>query len=142
MPDRSGQTLHESHGRLWEVTPWLEGAPDRCCPPDPLHLRLAFTGLAAFHQRLAGEQLEGFSPGLRQRYEEISQLASGGFNLLEAAISRQLDRNAIDAQAALDWLCRARSMAPLLLDPLDARVGLCNPHPARPSRCAAGTFPV
>ena len=54
------------------------GVADWSHPPKAEHLRLAFTGLAAFHQRLVHEQAEGVSAGLRQRHHEISQLLAAG----------------------------------------------------------------
>ena len=79
-------------GRSGKSLPGSSGAADSSRPPDFEHLRLAFTGLAAFHQRLAGEQVEAVSTGLRQRHEEIIRLIRGGFHTLEIAINRQNER--------------------------------------------------
>ncbi len=119
--DRAGQSVQEWNGRLWEITPWLVGAADSSRPPDVGHLRVAFAGLAAFHQRLAGEQVDAVSTGLRQRHEEIIRLVRGGFHTLEIAIVRQNDVGASYRNLALSWLALARIIAPVLLEPL-ARV--------------------
>ncbi len=100
------------------MTPWLDGEPDLSVPPDVKHIQLAFTGLASFHQRLALEQVQAESVGLRQRHEEIRQLVEGGFDRLETAIVRDGDSDTSRRQAALEWLSLARRQAPLLLEPL------------------------
>ena len=81
--DRAGQSLQKWRDLLWEITPWMPGAADRSSPPALAHVRVAFSGLAAFHQRLAGEQVEAVSAGLRQRQDEIARLIGGGFDSLE-----------------------------------------------------------
>ena len=55
----------------WRARP-TSAQPARAC-----RLRASFAGLAAFHQRLAGEQVEAVSPGLRKRYETVAQLIAG-----------------------------------------------------------------
>ncbi len=122
--DSAGHSLTEWLGTLWEVTPWMAGSPDPARPPTPEHLRLAFTSMAAFHQRLAGEQIVGHSAGLRQRHAEVRQLVGGGFEMLEAAILRQSDATARDRVAALGWLSRARTVAPSLVGPLGGAASL------------------
>jgi len=116
--DRAGDSLQEWQGRLWEITPWLAGATGLSCPPALEHLRLAFTGLAAFLERLACEQVEGVSAGLRHRHQALTQLVQGGFDMLEAAINMEREPRTVRHAAALAWLTLARSMAPTLLDPL------------------------
>ena len=118
IPDRAGESLTEWRGVLWEITRWLAGASDPCCPPALAHLRLAFTGLAAFHERLVVEQVEGFSPGLGQRHDAITRLQFGGFDQLELAIDRQRGPKAVTNAAALEWLNLARRIAFLVRDPL------------------------
>ena len=83
--DRAGQSLQDWHGSLWEITPWLDGVADSCCPPDLEHLRLAFRGLANFHNRLASEEVCQSSPGLRNRRDILAALVRGGFDTLERA---------------------------------------------------------
>jgi Ser/Thr protein kinase RdoA (MazF antagonist) len=116
--DRAGDSLQEWRGTLWEVVPWLAGAADLSRPPSVVHIRLAFTGLAAFHQRLAGEQIEAVSPGLRHRHDEITRLVGGGFRALEIAINRHDVAGSPHRPAALAWLGLARNVAPVLLEPL------------------------
>jgi aminoglycoside phosphotransferase (APT) family kinase protein len=116
--DRAGQSLQEWSGTLWEITPWLVGAADSSRPPGVEHLRPAFTGLAAFHQCLAGEQVEAVSTGLRHRHEEIIRLIRGGFHSLEIAINRQNEVGLPYSTLALAWLALARNVAPVLLEPL------------------------
>ena len=60
-------------------------------PPALAHLRAAFAGLAQFHERLACEQTEGVSPGLKLRTETITHLVDGGLDRLETAIQRRPD---------------------------------------------------
>jgi Ser/Thr protein kinase RdoA (MazF antagonist) len=116
--DLQGQSIQEYDERLWEITPWLTGAADLAQPPAPIRLRHAFTGLAAFHQRLAGERFEGPSIGLRQRFADVNQLILGGFDRLERVIEprRELDHSNHDA--ALLWIRLARTVAPQLREPL------------------------
>jgi Ser/Thr protein kinase RdoA (MazF antagonist) len=118
IQDRAGETIQEWSDVIWEVTPWLVGSPDPLCPPSVEHLRLAFTALAAVHQRLVCQQVEGRSAGLVRRHREIGQLLGGGFDSLEKAIDRQSDTGAFLRAAATGWLVLARDVAPLLLEPL------------------------
>jgi homoserine kinase type II len=122
--DCAGRTLQEYKGRCWEVTPWLCGAaPAGAAVPPPL-VQSAFTALAALHQCLAVEQVEGTSPGLGQRYREIKQLTSGGFDSIEAAIlcaTRSEDTELV--QAALRWVELARVIAPRIHQPLGLAAG-------------------
>jgi Phosphotransferase enzyme family len=116
--DRANQSVQEWHGLVWEITPWMSGAADPSVPPAAEHLRAAFAGLAAFHQRLAGEQSEGASVGLRQRHDEIGRLVAGGFDSLEKAIRHPADHRPSSQQTALAWLAIAREVAPAVLSPL------------------------
>jgi homoserine kinase type II len=91
-------------------------------------VRSAFAALAAFHQRLAGEQREGVSPGLGQRYEAVAQLVRGGIDLLEQAIGRAGGSSeSTCGQAAKRWGELARAVAPRLLDPLREAAGRVAP---------------
>jgi Ser/Thr protein kinase RdoA (MazF antagonist) len=116
--DQQGRTIGEYDGRLWEITPWLAGAADLTLPPSSAHLRRAFKGLAAFHQRLAEERIEGPSPGLRQRFEAVNQLELGGFDTLERAIERRRGRDLSNCEAAMLWIRLARTTAPQVREPL------------------------
>ena len=116
--DQAGRSLQDHEGRLWEITPWLVGTADSAHPPAPVRLRAAFAGLAAVHQRLACEQVEAVSPGLRKRFGAVTQLIQGGFDTLEAAVQRPRGLGPGDADAAHRWLKLARTVAPLLLDSL------------------------
>jgi Ser/Thr protein kinase RdoA (MazF antagonist) len=116
--DRGGQSLQEWRDLLWEITPWMPGTADRSSPPALAHVRIAFSGLAAFHQRLAGEQVEFASAGLRQRQDEIARLIGGGFDSLESAIRCQVESPASNKDKALAWLDLARRVAPDALEPL------------------------
>jgi Ser/Thr protein kinase RdoA (MazF antagonist) len=116
--DRSGASVQELRGTLWEVAPWLAGSPDRSCPPLADHLRLAFAALAAFHQRLAPERVDCLSAGLGLRHQHVRQLVDGGFTLLETAVDRQNVPDLSLREAAIAWLSLARKVAPRLLKPL------------------------
>jgi len=116
--DRAGRSLQDYQGRLWEITPWLAGTADAGRPPGPGRLRAAFAALAAVHRQLAGEQIEAISPGLRERRETVAHLVQGGFDSLEAAVERQGGFHAEHAAAVQRWLRLARTVAPVLLDPL------------------------
>src|SRR5262249_28559811 len=41
VPDREGRTVQERGGRLWELSPWMEGAPQPGRPPAAAHVRAA-----------------------------------------------------------------------------------------------------
>ena len=117
IPDRAGCTLQEWRGGLWELTPWMDGSAEPR-PPVVSRLRQAFSGLAAFHERLRVEQVEGVSPGLVQRRDAISQLVHGEYDVLGHALNRQREQEARNREAALAWLALARKVGPLLLEPL------------------------
>ncbi len=124
IADRSGRTLQEHEGRLWELTPWMPGAAEAARHPDPARVRSAFAAMAAFHQRLAGERRDGVSPGLGQRHEAIAQLLQGGFDALERAIEPAAVSPQDEARPmALRWLNLARVMAPQLQEPLRRAAG-------------------
>jgi Phosphotransferase enzyme family len=121
--DRADRSLQEWHGILWEITTWHAGKSDLSRPPGLESLRLAFTGLAMFHERFAGERVEAVSAGLRQRHDAIGRLVHGGFRTLEIAINRQNEIGAPDRKVALAWLALARRVAPVLLDPVGRASG-------------------
>jgi homoserine kinase type II len=116
--DRAGQSLQDLENRLWEIAPWLSGSPDSAHPPDPVHFRKSFEGLAALHQKLECERIEGVSPGLRQRLDTVWHLVQGGFDSLEAALAESSDFGDAHAGPAHRWLNRARKVAPRLIEPL------------------------
>jgi Ser/Thr protein kinase RdoA (MazF antagonist) len=111
IPNRFGQALQAWHGRMWEIAPWLNGAPD-CgrCPSSP-RLRAAFTALAAFHLRLATLGHRGHSPGLLARQQSIRQLIAGGFDLLERACEQRRQSGHGPHDLAIRWNRLARRLA-------------------------------
>ncbi len=119
LADCTGRTAVEHAGRLWELAPWMEGSPDGARPARMARLEAAFAGLAAFHARLAGEECAGMSPGLRQRHLTVAQLVDGGFDRLEAAVTRAGAPTDHDRTKALSWLALARRIAPTWLSPLE-----------------------
>jgi Ser/Thr protein kinase RdoA (MazF antagonist) len=122
LADLEGRTIQEAEGRLWELAPWMEGAAD-LARPSAAHVQAAFTGMAAFHQRLAGEEVDGLSQGIEQRYEAVRELTQGGFIRLELAIERVRGAALEIDGPALRWIALARPTAPLLIDPLARAVG-------------------
>ena len=133
LRDRQGESVQEWGETLWEVAPWMAGEADLARPPLADHLRVAFAGLAAFHQRLAAEEREGTSAGLRQRHDQVRQLVHGGFDSLEAAIHRRRQSEADPdlRPPALAWLALARRVAPQWVEPLE-----------RASACVIATQPT
>jgi homoserine kinase type II len=117
IPDRAGRALQEWHGGFWEITPWMSGSAEPS-PPAPARLRQAFSGLAALHERLMVERIEGVSPGLVHRRDSINRLVQGDFDVLEQALRRRPESEAKNREAALAWLALARKVGPLLLEPL------------------------
>jgi homoserine kinase type II len=117
IPDRAGRTLQSWRGGLWEIAPWMSGAAEPP-PPSLARMREAFSGLAAFHERLARESSQGVSPGLRLRHDAVCQLAQGGFDSLEQAVQRHDEGRSVECAAAVAWLSLARKTDPLLLEPL------------------------
>jgi Ser/Thr protein kinase RdoA (MazF antagonist) len=116
--DRTGRSLQDWQGSYWEVGPWLPGVADLSCPPQREHLRIAFTGMAAFHERLAGEQVRHSSPGLQTRRDTLAGLVRGGFDTLEGAVARVGSRPK-ESDYANTWLGLARQLGPMLLVPLE-----------------------
>ena len=104
-----GGTIQGRGGRLWEVAPWLPGRADPSRPPDPLHLHLAFAGLAAFHRIFDPPESIGPSPGLRGRFVEMDGLIGGEFDRFRNAIAHAPEGEERDL--ASRWLIAARDQA-------------------------------
>ena len=121
LPALDGRTVHEQGGRLWDVSPWLEGVPAPERPPLQPRLRSGFAALAAFHQALRRNQTWGPSPGIRVRLRELEGLLRDGFDVLEHA----LDRAAADPRCATArrWLSLARATGGRLVEPLHRASG-------------------
>lgn len=77
---RHGYVWHAGH--LWELTPWLSGAPDYRQHPNLTRLYNAMVALAQFHVAAATFPLPdagpGRSPGIAERLERLQKLLSGG----------------------------------------------------------------
>lgn len=84
----AGFVLHAGH--LWELAPWMPGSADFHANPTPRRLRSAMQTLAGFHQAAASfplpDSLRAESPGLRQRWQQLEELRSGGLAELERRI--------------------------------------------------------
>ncbi|HEV3120405.1 MAG TPA: phosphotransferase, partial [Isosphaeraceae bacterium] len=113
---RDGQTVQEHAGRLWEVVPWMPGAPERLIPPAKARLVAAMGGLAAFHNSLAHHQITGPSPGMGRRLRELEELVAGGFQSLEQVLTQRKS----DPVCALArrWLRAAPVYAPEMIERL------------------------
>ncbi len=117
--DQVGASLQVWDGGLWELTPWLEGSAHLVYPPENGPLIEAMVALARFHGRLAGEGEHKPSPGLARRLELVESLLSGGFDVLKAAIPDDPRHSQTElAGLAMRWLQGARSLAPLVINPL------------------------
>jgi Ser/Thr protein kinase RdoA (MazF antagonist) len=116
MAALDGRTLQERGGRLWDVSPWLEGTAIVDRPPTRPRLRSGFAALAAFHQALKSGRAVGPSPGLVMRLRETEALIRVGFDSLE----RALNGNPADPrrEPARRWLALARAVAPRLIEPM------------------------
>lgn len=127
VADRSGRTLQDAAGGLWELAPWMPGAPDDARPPSSGRVGAAMAAMAAFHARLGGERRIGVSPGLAHRHAAVVHLIGGGLDGLERAIRRAADDS---APSALRWAALARAVAPGLVGPL--RDAASRPSPLQP----------
>jgi Ser/Thr protein kinase RdoA (MazF antagonist) len=116
IPTLDGSTMVEAEGRLWELTPWMPGEADLDRPPASGRVRAMFTGLAAFHARLASMRSVGPSPGLAARIVELDRLLLGEFD----ALGRAMARVPGDPRSSMvrDWIDRARPRTPRLLGSL------------------------
>ena len=114
----SGETFHERAGRLWELAPWMPGAPESASPPPAARVRAAFAALAAFHQRLGAETVLGPSVGLRKRFQELFSLAERDFGEVRAWAA-PFPADPLRGLAAR-WVELARPLAPGILARLQA----------------------
>jgi len=84
----AGYVRHAGH--FWELTPWMPGAADYLAAPSTGKLEAAMTALAQFHTAAASFPLPESgslpSPAIRQRVEQLSTLAHGGIDELEASL--------------------------------------------------------
>ena len=116
LPNRIRTTWVEVQGRLWELTPFLPGEADLGRPPTDAHLASMFRTLAAFHNELGSETIQGPSPGLVARRDEVRRLIGGEFDRFQTALERWLDDPL--AKLASSWLGQARRIGPRLVAPL------------------------
>jgi len=113
LSDREGRTTIREAARFWELTRWLPGEPERCCPPRRARVEAAIAALREVHERLAGHCQLAPSPGVGARKGELESLMEGGFDLLAAAIARA--PAGWLKEAAAEWIRLARLEAPRLL---------------------------
>lgn len=93
------ETFLTHAGRLWELTPWLEGVADYEKSPSAAKLQAAMTALAQFHlaaadfndsprfQRGARGGFFAPSPAITRRLTQLRELQTGGINVLAQSIS-------------------------------------------------------
>jgi len=76
--DRSGRTIVEQSGHLWELTPWLPGQADYAIRPGPERLQAAMRALAQVHIAAASFPASlgavGPAPGVGDRSEQLAAL--------------------------------------------------------------------
>jgi Ser/Thr protein kinase RdoA (MazF antagonist) len=128
LPTLDGSTIVELEGRYWEIAPWMTGEADLSRPPAPGRLRAGFGGLAAFLSRLASERIEGLSPGLAQRAQELERLMFGEFEQLRYRLVRSPSDPA--TPLARLWLDRAIALAPKVAEATRKAAG--RPLPLQP----------
>lgn len=103
---RDGATwAHDAAGEVWDLTPFLPGAPDLHVPPRPERLSAAMVGLAQFHNRMSIFITSGASAGLLAREAGV------------LGIDGEEDRLS-DAPLAREWFRLAREARELLREPL------------------------
>lgn len=85
----NGATFIQRDGRLWDLTPWLPGAPDYEQSPSAEKLQAAMVALARFHVAVgdipASTQLAP-APAILQRLKRLREFQSGGISTLARAI--------------------------------------------------------
>jgi homoserine kinase type II len=90
---RAGSSFVEFAGHLWELAPWLPGAPNYVASPTIEKVRSAMIALAEFHMAVLDfpvAQLYGFSVGpsaIHSRIERMKELVACGQQELAEAIN-------------------------------------------------------
>jgi Ser/Thr protein kinase RdoA (MazF antagonist) len=101
-PTRSGATFVACAGRLWELSPWLDGVADFASSPTRAKFIAAVQTLARFHQSaraaMRAGSTHGASPAVAQRIALCDELNGGLAEALDraarAAIPRELAERA------------------------------------------------
>ena len=89
VPSRGGEGLVEAHGRLWQLSRWLEGEPNFNVAPSAHKLRGALRSLAKFHQTMARyESRQGCCNAVPCRLVECRAVANY-LQLLQEPIQRE-----------------------------------------------------
>ncbi|MFM7118529.1 MAG: phosphotransferase enzyme family protein [Planctomycetota bacterium] len=89
VPSRGGERLVEAHGRLWQLSRWLEGEPNFNAAPTANKLRGAMRSLAKFHQTTARyESRQGCCNAVPCRLVECRAVANY-LQLLQDPIQRE-----------------------------------------------------
>lgn len=99
--------------RIWEVTPWMPGAPDPTRPPRPARIRSAFASLAKVHRGLSIQANVAVPPGLLARLGEVEALIAGGLERIAEAVGRAATGPSTDLIRR--WIAAARWGLPPLL---------------------------
>ncbi len=110
-----GSTLQvDDSGGVWELSPWLPGAPALEPSDRPAKIETAFQGLAAFHKRLASFTSRGKSQGVKRRIGEIQACSDQELSQLRSLVvaSPPCDSTAL----ALQWIEIAASARSIVLD--------------------------
>lgn len=119
----TGTTFIEHAGSRWELTPWLPGTADFWTSPSPARLSAAFRALARFHQATRHcappDDRLGEARAIVERAARLTELASGGFAQLAAAVNRRPLSAAID-RALREALPRCPAIAASQLPQLTA----------------------
>ena len=114
-----GRTATPLDGRTWEVAPWLDGGP--VAEPKAGVLRGGFEALARFHLALESLGVEGRSPGLARRLDELDRLATSSGGRLDHALGAAQGPLADQARG---WLEQARRLAPTVADLVRPAAGI------------------
>ncbi len=89
VPSRGGEGLVEAHGRLWQLSRWLEGETNFNVAPSAHKLRGALRSLAKFHQTMARyESRQGCCNAVPCRLVECRAVANY-LQLLQEPIQRE-----------------------------------------------------
>jgi len=104
----AGYVRHEGH--LWELTPWLAGAPDYRAAPNAARRRAAMTALGEFHLAAQSfplaDDVACQSPGIGQRQEQLAALLDGGFERLRQAVAAASDMHRETAARIVEFFPR------------------------------------